>query len=245
MPEKKKVYRNVRTAFIVTGLFLGAVIGVLVYFLAAEIIRDVKPMLSAPGASYPHADAWHMAINLYPYYWYTTFPLILLFAVLAALIAWLFVRSCLQAAAGGSERTEAIPQRDPEVAELSDRRLFLHMFAAMQRDGRLMDFLSEDLDQYEDAQIGSAVRNIHTGCRKVVQKYLDPEPVMKQDEGETVTLPEDFDPGLINLTGKVTGKPPFTGILRHKGWQVGNIELPKLSGQQNARIIAPAEIEIV
>jgi hypothetical protein len=47
------------------------------------------------------------------------------------------------------------------------------------------------------------------------------------------------------LTGKVTGKPPFTGILRHKGWQVGNIELPKLSGRQNARIIAPAEIEVV
>lgn len=245
MPEKKKVYRNVRTAFIIAGLFFGAVIGTLLYFLAGELIRNVQPALSAPEASYPHAEAWHMAINLYPYYWYTTFPLILLFAVLAALIAWLFVRTSLKAAAAGSEKTEHIPQHDPEEADLSDRRLFLHLFAAMQRDGRLMDFLSENLDQYEDAQIGSAVRNIHAGCRKVVEKYLDPEPVMKQEEGETVTLQEDFDPGLITLTGKVTGKPPFTGILRHKGWQVGTIELPKLSGRQNARIIAPAEIEVV
>ena len=245
MPEKKKVYRNIRTAFIITGLFFGAVIGGLLYFLGTELIRSVQPALSAPGASYPHAEAWRMAINLFPYYWYTTFPLILLFAVLAALIAWLFGRASLKAAAAGSEKTEHIPQRDPEEADLSDRRLFLHLFAAMQRDGRLMDFLSENLDQYEDAQIGSAVRNIHAGCRKVVEKYLDPEPVMKQEEGETVTLQEDFDPGLITLTGKVTGKPPFTGILRHKGWQVGTIELPKLSGRQNARIIAPAEIEVV
>lgn len=244
MPDKKKAYRRVRTAFIFTGLVFGAVIGALVYLLAAEIFHDVQPLVSAPGTSYPHADAWLTAIDLYPYYWYTTFLLILLVSVLAALIIWLFVRSSLKAAAEDSAKKPPVAQRDPEEAELSDRRLFLHMFAAMQRDGRLMDFLSEDLDQYEDEQIGSAVRNIHAGCRKVVQKYLDPEPVLQQEEGETVTLPEDFDPGLITLTGKVTGKPPFTGILRHKGWQVGKIELPKLSGRQNARIIAPAEIEV-
>ena len=245
MPEKIKVYSNARTAFILLGLFFGAVIGALVYFLAVEIIRDVQPMLSAPDASLPHANVWHMVVNLFPHYWYTTFPLILLLAVVAALIALLFVRSNLKTAAVGSQKAQSIPQIDAEEIEISDRRLFLHVFAAMQRDGRLMDFLSEDLDQYEDAQIGSAVRNIHAGCRKVIQKYLDPEPVMKEAEGETVPLPADFDPGLITLTGKVTGKPPFTGILRHKGWQVGKIELPKLSGRQNARIIAPAEIEVI
>ena len=107
-----------------------------------------------------------------------------------------------------------------------------------------MDFLSEDLDQYEDAQIGSAVRNIHSGCKQVVNKYLNPKPVMAEAEGEITTVPEDFDPGLITLTGKVVGDPPFKGIIRHKGWQTGDIKLPKLSGRQNARVIAPAEIEI-
>ncbi|MEJ2167142.1 MAG: DUF2760 domain-containing protein [Desulfobacterales bacterium] len=244
MPEKIRAYSHARWAFILLGLFFGAVLGTLGYFLAAEIIRDVQPLLSDPGASLPHADAWRMAVNLFPHYWYTTFPFILLLAVAAALIALLFVRPSLKGAAVPSTKPQSVPQMDAEEIELSDRRLFLHMFAAMQRDGRLMDFLSEDLDQYDDAQIGSAVRNIHAGCRKVVQKYLHPEPVMEEDEGETVTLPADFDPGLITLTGKVTGKPPFKGILRHKGWQVGKIELPKLSGRQNARIIAPAEIEV-
>ena len=67
---------------------------------------------------------------------------------------------------------------------------------------------------------------------------------MAQAEGEKTVVAVDFDPGLITLTGKVVGDPPFTGIIRHKGWQTGKINLPKLSGRHNARIIAPAEIEI-
>lgn len=120
----------------------------------------------------------------------------------------------------------------------------MHLFSAMQRDGRLMDFLSEDLDQYDDSQIGAAVRNIHAGCKQVIEKYLKPEPVLAEAEGELMAVPADFDPGLITLTGKVVGDPPFKGIVRHKGWQTGTVSLPKLSGRQNARVIAPAEIEI-
>ena len=107
-----------------------------------------------------------------------------------------------------------------------------------------MDFLDEDLDGYDDAQIGSAVRSIHAGCRQLVQEYLNPQPVMDQHEGAVVEVPVDFDPGVIKLTGNVVGEPPFNGILRHKGWQVGKMNLPTLSGSQNAEIIAPAEVEI-
>ena len=107
-----------------------------------------------------------------------------------------------------------------------------------------MDFLNEDLDGYDDAQIGSAVRSIHAGCRQLVLEYLNPEPVMDKHEGAIVEVPVDFDPGVIKLTGNVVGEPPFKGILRHKGWQVGKMNLPTLSGSQNAEIIAPAEVEI-
>ncbi|MBW2249010.1 MAG: DUF2760 domain-containing protein [Deltaproteobacteria bacterium] len=54
-----------------------------------------------------------------------------------------------------------------------------------------------------------------------------------------------FDPDAIKLTGNVTGEPPFTGVLRHKGWRTRKLELPALSGGQDARIIAPAEVEIL
>jgi len=33
--------------------------------------------------------------------------------------------------------------------------------------------------------------------------------------------------------------------LRHKGWRTRKLELPALSGGQDARIIAPAEVEIL
>jgi hypothetical protein len=139
-----------------------------------------------------------------------------------------------------------IAEKGPEIekGDIAERRLFLHLFSMMQREGRLMDFLAEDLDQYEDSQIGSAVRAIHANCVQIVREYLDPRPIMAQAEGERVTVDVDFDPGAIKLTGKVVGEPPFSGIIRHKGWQVGKLKLPKLSGRQNAEIIAPAEVEL-
>jgi len=114
----------------------------------------------------------------------------------------------------------------------------------LQRQGRLVDFLSEDLDVYEDEQIGAAVRGIHENCKKVISKSLTLEAVISGSEGEEVTVDEGFDPGAIKLTGNVTGQPPFKGILRHKGWRTKKLELPVLSDAQDAAIIAPAEVEI-
>jgi len=112
--------------------------------------------------------------------------------------------------------------------ELNDRRLFLHLLSALQKDGRLVDFFSEDLSLYEDSQIGVAVRNIHESCKKVLDKYLEPVAVIDKAEGDEITIPENFDPGAIKLTGNVTGEPPFRGILRHKGWQAKKIDMPTL-----------------
>src|SRR6187200_3053170 len=45
------------------------------------------------------------------------------------------------------------------------------LLALLQRDGRLVDFLMEDLTPYADAQIGAAVRDVHRGCREALDKY--------------------------------------------------------------------------
>ena len=107
-----------------------------------------------------------------------------------------------------------------------------------------MDFLQEDLSLHEDSQIGAAVRGIHENCRKTVNRDLSPEPVMKYTEGETVEIAPGFDQHAVKLVGNVVGKPPFSGILRHRGWRLQSISLPKLSDAENPNIIAPAEIEI-
>lgn len=124
------------------------------------------------------------------------------------------------------------------------RRYYLNLLSVLQREGRLVDFFQEDLSPYADEQIGAAVRSVHENCSKTIQKYLAPRSVIDKNEGETVTVPPDFDPGAVKLIGNVTGNPPFQGVLRHRGWRASKIDLPVLSAAQDAAIIAPAEVEI-
>ena len=77
-----------------------------------------------------------------------------------------------------------------------------------------------------------------------MDRYLTPEPVMETGEGDTVDIPAGFDQNAIKLVGNVVGEPPFTGIVRHRGWKMRSASLPKLSEEGNPEIITPAEIEI-
>lgn len=226
-------------------LLMAGVFGGLLYFGAAKTIAELNPLLASSGEA-SAARTWNLMLFYHPRFWYTVFPALLVFALFAGLLCWLIVRARIRALtpAGGVKSTAAPKGAEKEKADVAERRMFLHLLAMMQQEGRLMDFLAEDLDRYEDAQIGSAVRAIHANCHRVVREYLDPRPIMAQAEGEPVTVAADFDPGAVKLTGKVVGEPPFSGILRHKGWRVGRLRLPKLSGRQNAEIIAPAEVEI-
>ncbi len=141
------------------------------------------------------------------------------------------------------DQTERAPSR--QEIESQHRRYYLHLLSVLQREGRLVDFLKEDLGPYSDEQVGAAVRSIHENCRKSLEKHLSPKSVMDKNEGEQVTVPADFDSSSIKLTGNVTGEPPFKGILRHRGWRAGKLELPVLTGSGDAKTIAPAEVEIV
>jgi hypothetical protein len=228
------------------SLLIAGVYSVLLYFGTAKLVAEMRPILHASANEASGAQAWNLVLFYTPRFWYTVFPALLFFALIVGLLTWLIVRSRVRRLKPTSEKKADIAAKGPEIekGDIAERRLFLHLFSIMQREGRLMDFLSEDLDQYEDSQIGSAVRAIHASCLQIVREYLDPRPIMAQTEGERITVDADFDPGAIKLTGKVVGEPPFSGIIRHKGWQVGKVKLPKLSGRQNAEIIAPAEVEI-
>jgi len=59
-----------------------------------------------------------------------------------------------------------------------------------------------------------------------------------------VTLNKGFDAASFRLTGNIVGEAPFTGTLVHKGWQVTDLRLPKLTEGHNAKIVAPAEVEL-
>ena len=133
---------------------------------------------------------------------------------------------------------------DRRIEQERTRRVYLHSLTVFQREGRLLDFFDEDLSQYDDEQIGAAVRSIQEDCKKAVKKYIDPRPVIDSEEGESVTVEAGFDMDSISLVGNVSGEPPFKGILKHRGWKAGKSEIPKLSDIQDASIITPAEVEI-
>jgi Domain of unknown function (DUF2760) len=119
----------------------------------------------------------------------------------------------------------------------------LQLLALLQREGRLVDFLEEDVASFSDADIGAAARVVHSGCRKALREHVTLEPVRNEDEGAKVTLPE-ASPNEVKLTGNVQGKGPHTGVLRHRGWRAVTVTLPTAIAGHDARIVAQAEVEL-
>jgi hypothetical protein len=130
----------------------------------------------------------------------------------------------------------------PPLADPADGAI--QILALLQRDGRLIDFLMEDLTAYDDAQIGAGVRDVHTACRGVFTRYLTLDPILAGKEGGQTTVAADVDPAAVRLVGNVTGRPPFPGTLLHRGWQATRVELPPLGVPAGRRIVAPAEVEV-
>ena len=128
----------------------------------------------------------------------------------------------------------AAPKRSEAVTLLS----------VLQRESRLIDFLKEDIATFSDAQIGSAVRDVHRDARGVLDRLFALRPIMTQPEGSEVQV-AGSGTGRIRLTGNVTGQPPFRGTLRHAGWEASKQQLPEWTGDAaSASVIAPAEVEL-
>jgi hypothetical protein len=134
------------------------------------------------------------------------------------------------------------PTEEVEPSRLSPEPL--RFLALLQREGRLLDFLLEDIQAATDEQVGAGVRELHRQAQAVIKEHLVLEPVIAKNEGETVEIPAKFDPSAIRLTGNVTGQPPFRGILHHHGWRVKSYTLPTLPEGQDPFVLAPAEVEL-
>ncbi|MCD6197145.1 MAG: DUF2760 domain-containing protein [Thermodesulfobacteriota bacterium] len=125
----------------------------------------------------------------------------------------------------------------PEIA-------IVQTLGLLQREGRLIDFLQEDIEPYDDAQIGAAVREVHRGCKAALKEVFGLSPVLKAAEGSQVEIEEDFDPTRIKLIGNIQGNPPFKGTLRHCGWKFTEVHLPEWTAKEKTDVLAPAEVEI-
>jgi len=172
--------------------------------------------------------------------------------IILGLIQWLFLKKIAVKAflstkeSMDSNRTTKKQgvKIDKTQQKKNNQRHFLHLLGVFQREGRFVDFLAEDLDLYEDAQIGATVRNIHENCNTAMKKYLSISAIINSEEDESVIIEKGFDKNQIKLQGNVIGEPPFKGILQHKGWKVKKFNLPTLSENEDPAILSPAEVEI-
>ncbi len=129
---------------------------------------------------------------------------------------------------------------EPEV----DLTPALQLLSILQREGRFIDFLQEDMSSFGDDEIGAAARVVQEGCKRGLADYVELASVRQEEEGASVTLEPGYDANETRVTGNVTGEPPYRGSLAHHGWRAASIRLPKLSSEHDARILAPAEVEI-
>ncbi|MDX2020374.1 MAG: DUF2760 domain-containing protein [Deltaproteobacteria bacterium] len=120
----------------------------------------------------------------------------------------------------------------------------LALLSLLQREGRFVDFMRESLDGYRDQDIGAAVRDVHRGCRKVLEVHLKLEPVLPGQEESAVVVPAGFDPAEVRLLGETRGAPPFRGTLVHHGWRAVEVRFPHLSDGVDRRVLAPAEVRV-
>jgi len=142
------------------------------------------------------------------------------------------------------EKIVQAPAPEPVVLKEATPDAALQVLGLLQKEARFIDFIKEDIAAYSDADIGVAARVVHEGCNKAINEYFSLDVVRSDKEGSKVTLAKGFDASEVRLTGNIVGEAPFTGSLIHKGWQVTDIRLPKLTANHNAKIIAPAEVEL-
>ncbi|MEP7051937.1 MAG: DUF2760 domain-containing protein [Pseudomonadota bacterium] len=118
----------------------------------------------------------------------------------------------------------------------------LQLLALLQREGRFVDFVEQDVASFSDADIGAAARVVHDGCRKALHAHARVVSVRNEAEGARLTL--DSASADVKLVGNVAGAAPFRGVLRHRGWRVEELSLPKRVGAHDATVVAAAELEL-
>jgi hypothetical protein len=65
-----------------------------------------------------------------------------------------------------------VPER-PALPRPPDSTPALQLLAILQREGRFIDFLQQDVTGFSDADVGAAARVVHEGCRKALRDHAD------------------------------------------------------------------------
>lgn len=137
-------------------------------------------------------------------------------------------------------KSVAVAPSGSEHASATDGAL--QLLALLQREGRFVDFLEQDVTSFSDQDVGAAARLVHEGCRRALHAHARVVSVRSEAEGARLTLEQAN--AEVKLVGNVAGSAPFRGVLRHRGWRVEELKLPKLVGAHDPKVLAQAELEL-
>ena len=96
-----------------------------------------------------------------------------------------------------SKTSKPVSKRDLKPAPI--RSDAISLLAALQREARLLDIVNESLDQYSDAQVGSAARDVLRDSGKVIERMFGLEPLTNNADGSPMETPASFDPAEFRL----------------------------------------------
>ena len=158
-------------------------------------------------------------------------------------LAAIVVRRGPDTKARGAEAARPMPTAAPAPQAEAEIVSFL---ALLQEKGRLVDFLMDDINAYDDAQVGAAARVVHTGCKAALQEHFQIHPLRPENEGSTVQVAAGYAADEYRLVGRISGQAPFSAILVHRGWKTDQVKLPRIlrSAADRLPTIAPAEVEL-
>jgi len=163
---------------------------------------------------------------------------------LVALIAILAGRGPERDTRAAVEAARPVPV--PPGANYQADAEIVSFLAMLQARGRLVDFLMDDINTYDDAQVGAAARVVHAGCKAALLEHFRISPVRAEREGAIVQVAAGYLPDEYRLVGKISGPAPFSGVLVHHGWKTDAVNLPRVLRSPTNRLpaIAPAEVEL-
>ena len=92
----------------------------------------------------------------------------------------------------------------------------LTLLSLLQENGRLLDFLMDDITSYSDEQVGAASRVVHQGCVKVLKDYFAIVPVASEEEGSEITLSAAHKNAAYRMVGEGELSELSAGRLLHK-----------------------------
>ena len=117
------------------------------------------------------------------------------------------------------------------------------LLSLFQKQGRLVDFLQQDIASFSNAEVGEAARVVHGGCARILGDYFTMEAIRTEEEGGWSALMRTTI-YQKSLTGNLRGSAPYRGELLHHGWKISDQHPPEQLDPKARFIVQPAEIEV-